>query len=780
VSWWGACWRVTSTLHSTLPNIFILLAAFQLAAAAPAVHNGLAGQITVAPPRIEADVTIDGQLDEPVWQRAALLTGFSLYSPFDSRPAPDSTDVRVWYSSTAIYFGIRAYEPHGIVTASFADRDRISADDNIEIHLDTFDERNRALVFMVNPFGVQADGTKSESGGFIPGSNVGPGQNDLSADFVWQSRGHTADWGYEVEIRIPFSSLRYRVADVQRWGLQIDRHVQHNGYEETWTPAKRASASFIGQAGWLTNLTGMKHGEVVELNPELTNTVSGTPCCTPALRDWHYSSNPQLGGNVRWTLGSNFMLNGTVKPDFSQVEADATQIAADDRFALFYPEKRPFFVEALDQFNVPNTLVYTRTIVRPEGAAKLTGKLGRADVALLSAVDQPQISFNGEHPLVDIVRLRQSFGEQSIAGLLYSDRVTKDVANRVLGGDTHIVFGGKYFAQFQLAESMTRANGTTRNGPMWEAVVDGTGRSFGFHYNILGIDPDFRADNGFVPRVGYVQPSVSNRFTLYGRPGSTFERFNVFATVNSIWQYDDFFSMKSLLEDHASIQMQVTLHGGWSVGLTPRLSSYAFNPRDYTFRPSDRVESLVSGFSIATPQFQKFTASLGATAGNDVDFLETSRVRRLDYNASLDLRPSSRLRISATYVASSFTRRSDDEQTAFTRIPRIKLEYQLARPVFIRVISQYSASRREPLRDPRTGEIVFVNSSGGLVPSTRAASNALRTDWLFSYRPAPGTVFFLGYGGSLSEPDPLAFQRLRRVNDSFFIKGSYVVRIPIV
>jgi hypothetical protein len=238
--------------------------------------------------------------------------------------------------------------------------------------------------------------------------------------------------------------------------------------------------------------------------------------------------------------------------------------------------------------------------------------------------------------------------------------------------------------------------------------------------------------------------------------------------------------MKSLLEDHASIQMQVTLHGGWSVGLTPRLSSYAFNPRDYTFRPSDRVESLVSGFSIATPQFQKFTASLGATAGNDVDFLETSRVRRLDYNASLDLRPSSRLRISATYVASSFTRRSDDEQTAFTRIPRIKLEYQLARPVFIRVISQYSASRRGPLRDPRTGEIVFVNSSGGLVPSTRAASNALRTDWLFSYRPAPGTVFFLGYGGSLSEPDPLAFQRLRRVNDSFFIKGSYVVRIPIV
>ena len=158
-----------------------------------------------------------------MWQQAALLTGFSLYQPVDQRPAPDSTDVRVWYSSSAIYFGIRAFEPHGAVAATLADRDRISADDYVEIHLDTFDERNRALVFIVNPLGVQADGTKSENGGFIPGSNVMPGQNDLSADFVWQSRGTSRRWGYEVEVRIPFSSLRYRGSAVQRWGLQIDR-----------------------------------------------------------------------------------------------------------------------------------------------------------------------------------------------------------------------------------------------------------------------------------------------------------------------------------------------------------------------------------------------------------------------------------------------------------------------------------------------------------------------------------------------------------------------------
>jgi len=468
-----------------------LLAAFQLASSAPPrVYDGRAGQTTVPIPKIEADVEIDGNLDEAVWRQAAVLTGFSLYQPFDQRPAPDSTEVLVWYSSNAIYFGIRAFEPHGQVTATLADRDRIGSDDNVEIHLDTFDERNRAFVFLVNPFGVQADGTKNETGGFIPGANVMPGQDDLSADFVWQSRGRLIEGGYVVEVRIPFASLRYPLLAEQRWGLQIDRHVQHNGYEETWTPALKASATFIGQAGWITGLTGLHHGQLIELNPELTNTMSGSPCCATPQTGWRYQSDPQVGGNLRWTLGSNFVLNGTVKPDFSQVEADATQIAADARFALFYPEKRPFFVEGSGQFNVPNTLVYTRTIVRPDAAAKLTGKLGRADVAILSAFDEP--SFSHDRPLVDIVRLQQNFGEQSLAGLVYSDRVGSGRENRLLGGDTHIVFGKIYFAQFQAAESMTRVNGVSQSGPLWEGVVDATGRSWGFHYNILGIAPEFQ------------------------------------------------------------------------------------------------------------------------------------------------------------------------------------------------------------------------------------------------------------------------------------------------
>ena len=750
-----------------------LLSAFQIAAAqaiGPAgVYNGRLGQTSVALPRIDTTVVVDGRLDEPVWARAAILNGFSLYAPADGRPAPDSTEVRVWYSPDAISFGIRAYADSGTVATTLADRDRIGSDDNVEIHLDTFHERNRAFVFIVNPLGIQADGTKSEGGGFIPGSNVGPGQNDLSADFLWESRGHLTAWGYEVEVRIPFAALRYPASMPQTWGLQIDRHVQRNGYEETWTAARKASASFISQSGTLTGLTGMIHGQNVELNPEVTNTTRGAACCVPTLDRWSYSSKPQVGGNVRFALGSNFVLNGTIKPDFSQVEADATQVAADERFALFYPEKRPFFVEALDQFNVPNQLVYTRTILQPDAAGKLTGKLGRADVALLSARDQGR--------LVDIVRLRQAIGEQSQVGLLYSGRTGEGRNNNVVGMDTKIVFGRIYFAQLQAVQSVTSENGVTTSGPMWEAVVDATNRGWGFHYNVLGIHPDFRTDNGFLPRVGYVKPNAMNRFTWYGRPGALAERFNVFLNVNGIWQYDDFLHARSLLEDAASANMQLTLRGGWSVGMTPKVGSYAFDPADYAnygggFTPSDRITVGTASFSISTPQFQKLNASVSTNVGNDVDFLETSRVRRLDYTASLDLRPSNRLRVSTTYQATSFTRRSDGQRSAFARIPRLRVEYQLARPIFVRMVSQYTATRREALIDPRTGAVIVLGSG----PSTATSSNVLRTDWLFSYRPAPGTVFFAGYGGSMTEEDPLAFQRLRRTSDSFFVKGSYVFR----
>src|SRR5437667_9695829 len=169
---------------------------------------------------------------------------------------------------------------------------------------------------------------------------------------------------YEVEVRIPFKSLRYQSVDPQSWGLQVVRVVQHSGYEDTWTPVFRASASFLIQSGRLTGLTALKRGLVVDLTPEFTSKVNGTP----AAAGYDYRGTPELGGNLRWGITQNLGLAATAHPDFSQVEADVGQVTVNERFALFYPEKRPFFLEGLEQFDTPTRLIYTRQIVQPFAA----------------------------------------------------------------------------------------------------------------------------------------------------------------------------------------------------------------------------------------------------------------------------------------------------------------------------------------------------------------------------------------------------------------------------
>jgi hypothetical protein len=179
-------------------------------------------------------------------------------------------------------------------------------------------------------------------------------------------------------------------------------------------------------------------------------------------------------------------------------------------------------------------------------------------------------------------------------------------------------------------------------------------------------------------------------------------------------------------------------------------------------------------FSVSTPVFRKFSASVGTTIGQDVDFQEVTPVKRRDFSASLDLRPSPQLRMTATWVSSTFSRVRDGVQTVSTRIPRLKTEYQLTRSVFVRLVSQYEATVREALVDPSTGRTLMVSQGGTFVPSSKRVSNTLRSDFLFSFRPSPGTVLFAGYGDTMTEPDPLALNRLRRTADGFFLKASYV------
>src|SRR5947208_12632270 len=415
----------------------LLLLFLQSAGDQGPVYDGRLRQIEVRIPRIEAGVVrLDGVLDEPVWRQAALLKGFTQYRPVDSRPTEDSTEVLAFYGPDAMYFGIRAFEAHGnVVRATLADRDNIDADDKVQILLDTFNDRRRALLFAVNPLGAQEDGVRSEGlAGAAGGQNAGfrfDGVVDLNPDYVYQSQGHVTPWGYEVEVRIPFKSLRYQSGATQDWGIQFIRTTQHTGYEDTWTPVVRASASFLIQSGSLKALTGLRRGLVMDVSPEFTARVDGA-AVTPT--DYHYQPvDPQLGVNVRWGVTQNLSAAGTINPDFSQVEADVGQVTVNQRFALFYPEKRPFFLEGLEQFDTPNSFTYTRRTHNPLGGAKLTGKIGGTAVAYIGAVDDPSASVTGtDHPVVNLLRLRRDLGASSTLGLAYTDRIEGSDYNRVL------------------------------------------------------------------------------------------------------------------------------------------------------------------------------------------------------------------------------------------------------------------------------------------------------------------------------------------------------------
>ncbi|MDP1892001.1 MAG: DUF5916 domain-containing protein [Gemmatimonadaceae bacterium] len=786
-------------LISVLLALVALGQTVQLPTDPTSVYHGRRGQTAVAPPRVEATVAVDGVLDEPVWSRAALLTGFSQFAPKDGIAAADSTEVLVWYSPTAIHFGVRAFEPHGEVRTTLAERDKIGSDDYVQLLLDTFKDGRQAMVFVVNPLGVQADGVLKEVGQTSNSSFMGATQSresaDLSPDFVFQSKGRVTAWGFEVEVRIPFKSLRYQSAEAQTWGINVTRRVQHSGYEDSWTPAQRANTSFLAQSGTLTGLTGLRRGLVLDLTPEVTDRADGQPRDSDGR--WAYRTrSPELGANIRWGITNNLTLNGTVNPDFSQVEADAGQFSFDPRQALSFPEKRPFFLDGIEQFSTTNRLVYTRRMVQPIAAVKLTGKVGTTNVGLLSAVDDQVASTSRrDHPVFNILRVTRDLGAQGRVGMLYTDRVDGENSNRVLDIDTRFVRNRIYSAALQLAGSRTQRAGRTYSAPLWDLRLSRNGRAFGVTTLLNGIDPDFRTESGFISRGGQVQINVSPRYTMFMPQGSRFESVTSSIMADGLWFYDRFFQRGDARDKKLHFNLDANIRGGWNAGLAFLVETFGYDPAYYGSlyriaapRPGGGVDTLpFTGtprlpnrdyvIRVATPQYKWFSANALFLWGQDENFYEWASADIVYLSAGLNVRASEQLRLSATYQLQEYDRKHGGGTVGILRNPRLKLEYQATRALSARIIGEYFTESVLDLRDEgRTGHPLLQQRGGAWVPATAYSANSFRADWLVIYTPQPGTVFYVGYGARMTEPEPMRFEHLTRRDDAFFVKASYLFR----
>ena len=776
-------------------------------ASAPAArtYDGRSGALDVEPPRIDQSIEIDGRLDEAVWSQAAVLSGFSRYAPVDGAPADNATDVLVWYSPTAMHFGIRAFAPAGAVRATLADRDRIQSDDHVIIFLSTYNDGRQAMVFGVNPLGVQldgalAEGTRGTGGGGFSGLGAGRETPDLSPDFVFQSKGRVTDSGYEVELRIPFKSLRYQSQPQQDWGIHVTRLVPHQGTEDSWAPARRNEASFLAQAGRLKNLTDLQRGLVLDLNPIATAKLDGQP----AARGWSYdASRPEFGMNLRWGITPNLTMNGTVNPDFSQVESDAGQFSFDPRQALFFPEKRPFFLDGIEQFSTPNNLIYTRRVVAPIAATKITGKVGaRTNLAYLAAVDDAALSASGDdYPIFNILRVQQDVGAKSRAALVYTDRIDGDRSNRVIGSDARFVWKDIYSLTMQGALSRNAVSDTSLGNtvimaPLWQGVFARAGRRFAMRYTVRGVDPDFRAAAGFISRTGVASGNFNHALITYGKPGSALERWSSDVVVDGTWQYDELMAGRASQDRKLHFNNNFTLKGGWRVGGSVLFETFGYDEPLYAnyylgretasglefekYPDGPRLPNLDYVFSATTPQRAGVEFDALVLWGKDENFYEWSSADIIFLNVGAAWKPTDKLRVDARYQLQSFRRRTDDSIVGIRRIPRLKAEYQISRPIFVRVVGEYNSDWQDDLRDDsRTNLPIYIrNPAGHYERAAKSYVKSFRADWLFSYQPTPGTVLFAGYGNTLAnlDEDPRT-ARLRRTVDGFFLKLSYLFRL---
>jgi hypothetical protein len=768
--------------------VFALLLGVLLAQQAPAADVPTLGKAvdghgapSVTIPRIEASITVDGRLDESPWTEAARLGGFSQYQPVDGRPAEERTEVLVWYSPTALHFGIIAYDrERGSVRATVADRDSLDRDDTVTVYLDTFADRRRAFFFTVNPLGIQQDGVQTEGGynaGMMFGGSMSGGSTDKNPDYEWDSRGRLTEDGFMVEIRIPFKSLRYPGNGPQKWGLNIQRKVQRTGYVDTWTDVRRASSSFLGQAGAIDGIHDMKRGVVTELQPFVTTASNGVAVEPGGYSREDLDVNP--GANLRFGF-TNLSIDATVNPDFSQVESDAGQVTVNERFALFYPEKRPFFLEGIELFSTPNQLVYSRQIAAPLAGGKVTGKFGRLNVAYLSAKDKESAG----SALFNVGRVRADFGRDSTIGVTITDRHRSADFNRVAAVDSRVVFAKLYYVQGQFGRSWTEQSGSRHDAPIWLAEFDRTGRAWGFNYRLTGIGEAFQARVGYVPRNDIVEFHGSNRLSWYGARGALVEQFTTFFGPTRIWRYAEF-GRAEAIEGNEDVNLMFSLRGGWSARGSVSRDFVRFEPRDYTgyevqtpdgpapFDVPDGLSGLFgTGVTLSTPTFKAVNASVQTQWSSVAIFAEASEGLESRVVVSAAVRPTESIRLDGSATYSRITRAADGSEFARTVIPRLKLEYQPTRALFFRIVAEYRSQRQAALVDPATGLPLLRN--GEVAGAERF--DGLRLDCLVSFEPRPGTVAFFGYGSSLETGRVMSLQDLSRQSDGFFVKLAYLFR----
>lgn len=709
-------------------------------------------------PRATSAIQVDGVLDEQAWNDALRVDLTVEVQPAENVPAPVRTEALVTYDDRNFYVAFRAFDPEPAkIRAHVKDRDQAFRDDMVGIILDTFNDRRRGHEFFVNPLGSQGDASRNE----VTGGNV----EDETWDAIWASAGTITSEGYVTEMAIPFSSLRFpRTDGEQTWRIAFfrayPRIVRHQIFQ---VPLDRNNNCFFCQVPEFTGMSGVTPGHNIELIPTVTSERTG------ALEDEddlmsqfrQRSFDTQLGLSARWGITPNLSLNAALNPDFSQVEADAAQLSTNTRFALYYPEKRPLFLESADLFTTPVGAVYTRTVADPAWGIKVSGKEGTQGLGLFVAKDTvtnlifPANQGSDSATLEQgntaaVVRYRRDVGESSTIGFLATGRTGDAYSNAVIGLDGHFRLSRNDTVLLQALTSRTTypqqvvadydQPARSFDGSALQFLYSHDTRNWGAWLFYEDLAKGFRADSGFLPRVDTrtIKPGVGRAF--YGKPGDWYTRINVDLEGARITDHT------GLLTDES-----VILTGRFEGPLqsSGRLSL----SRGNEYYQGVTYDLIKEDFFFNVRPTGDFTCSLGGSFGDAIDYANgrPARITRFVPGLTYDIGRHLYLQLDSTIERLDET----GGRLYLATLTEARLVYQFNLRTFVRAIVQYLALRR--------------NLDLYIEPQT-SPSRQLFTQFLFSYKINPQTVFFLGTSDTNAATESIPVTTMNR---TVFVKVGY-------
>ena len=703
------------------------------------------GRPTVRVVRTDMPPIIDGLLDDMTWNNAVLINNFTQTSPVEGAQPTEDTEVRIAYDDEHIYFSFYArYSDPSQMRANRVDRDQIRRDDWIAVMFDTFRDQQRAYRFSVNPYGVQGDAilTSGRRRFGAPGSG-----GDDSWDALFETGGTIVSDGWTAEMAIPFKSLRYpSVGEGQHnWGFQISRAMQTKDESVVWSPMTRNIAGLMTQMGLINGMDGLSVSRNLEILPTATAIQLGQ------LTDTGFKegdASPDLGLNIKYGVTSNLTADFTANPDFSQIESDRPQIEVNQRFPLFFPELRPFFLEGQEIFETPGriNLVHTRTIVDPEFGAKLTGKTGKTTLGLLftndeapGRLDDPTEPAFGQNGQVFIGRARYDLHTESYLGAIVTDREFFNSYSRTAGIDGRIRMGQTHSAQFVAVASDNRTlDGATKSGPMYDIGFRRDARHLNYRLQYNVIDPDFDTQTGFIRRVDTRRLDTDVEYNWWPEhwliswgPGFSYLR-NV--DHAGVLQDEDF---RADLNLRFARNIFVRADGRQEM---ERYRGVNFHKK--RFRINNSINSS-----------RRFSVFYSFNWGDQVRFVENPFLGRFfDYNLGLTVRPTTRLNTRLDINTSRFRNTTTDLLEFNVKILRKLTTYQFTDRFLVRNILEHNTD-----------------------------SGAVGINVLLTYRVNAGTVFYIGYDDRLKEVTNFNDERflvteLQRQRRAFFTKFQYLFR----